>query len=66
MNSKSIPKKLDKLSVMTWLILIRKLFVDEYKRRNSSSVKLNLIVNYIYKLERTGLEEFNLLIEPLE
>jgi len=57
---------LDKLSVMTWLILIRKLFVDEYKRRNSSSVKLNLIVNYIYKLERTGLEEFNLLIEPLE
>lgn len=57
---------MDKLSVMTWLILIRKLFVDEYKRRNSSSVKLNLIVNYIYKLERTGLEEFNLLIEPLE
>jgi hypothetical protein len=51
---------------MAWLILIRKLFVDEFKRRNSNIVKLNLIINYIYKLERGGLDEFSLIVEPLD
>lgn len=63
----SVPtKKIEKLGIMAWLILIRKLFVDEFKKRSSKCVKLNILYSYIQKLDSEGLNQFSLIIEPLE
>lgn len=51
---------------MAWIILIRKLFVDEFKKRNNKTIKLNILYSYIQKIDKEGLEEFSLVVEPLE
>lgn len=55
-------RRIDRLGIMAWLILIRKLFVDEWRKRNSKTVKLPILYSYIQKLDGTGLEEFSLII----
>jgi hypothetical protein len=51
---------------MTWLVLIRKLFVEEFRKRSSKTVKLGVLFSYIQKLDNEGLDEFSSLIEPME
>lgn len=44
-------KKIEKLSLTVWMILLRKLYVNEFKKRNSKTVKLETLFSYIQKLE---------------
>jgi len=52
----------EKLSLTIWIILIRKLFVDENKKRNVQTIKMSLLVNYLSKLEKSGLEDYRGLV----
>lgn len=45
-----LPKKIEKLSLTAWMILLRKLYVNEFKKRNSKTVKLEILFSYIQKL----------------
>lgn len=45
-----VPKKIEKLSLTAWMILLRKLYVNEFKKRNSKTVKLEILFSYIQKL----------------
>jgi hypothetical protein len=36
-------KKIDKMGLMAWLVLIRKLFVEEFKKRSSRTVRLSVL-----------------------
>lgn len=51
---------------MAWVILIRKLFADEYKKRKNKTIKLSTLYSYIQKIDKQGLQEFSLVVEPLD
>jgi hypothetical protein len=59
-------RKVERLSLMAWLILLRKLFVEEFKKRSSRAIKPSILYSYIQKLDSEGLDEFSLVVEPLE
>lgn len=49
-----------------WLMLIRKLFVEEFRKRSNKSVKLAVLFSYIQKIDNEGIYGFSSMIEPLE
>jgi hypothetical protein len=51
---------------MVWVMLIRKLFVEEFQKRSSKTVKLAILFSYIQKIDNEGLDAFSSMIEPLE
>ena len=56
----------ERLNVTTWLILIRKMFVEEERRRGQCVVRAEGLMDYLHRLQREGLDTFNAIVEPFE
>jgi hypothetical protein len=52
-----VPETPLKLNATGWLIYLRRLFVDEYRKRGATAVRLGLILSYVQKVEKGGVSE---------
>lgn len=47
-----LPETPPKFNATAWLLYLRRLFADEYRKRGATAVRLGLVVSYVQKVEK--------------